>query len=132
MTGIDYGGVIVTGLGLSIGGGWDSQPWFSEGWDGYDVGFTDIIIRVNDSTYTFDFRDFGDGNVPAAGEQINVYVNGVRIDDEYFDSYDGVTVQPNGRTSAPEGRVMQTWVGDGINSIIELPNLTSAIPLDIN
>ena len=127
MTGIDYGGVIVSGLGLSIGGGWDSQPWFSEGWDGYDVGFTDYIVSVSDSTYVFDLP-----YVPAAGEQINVYVNGVRLDDEYFDSYDGVTVQPNGRTTAPEGRAMQTWVGDGIDFTIELPNLTSNVPVDIN
>jgi len=127
MTGIDYGGVIVSGLGLSLGGGWDSQPWFSEGWDGYDVGFTDYIVSVSDSTYVFDLP-----YVPTAGEQINVYVNGVRIDDEYYDSYDGITVQPNGRTSAPEGRVMQTWTGDGLSKTIELPNLTSIVPLDIN
>jgi hypothetical protein len=127
MTGIDYGGVIVTGLGLSLGGGWDSQPWFSEGWDGYDPGFTDYIVTVSDSTYVFDLP-----YVPTAGEQINVYVNGVRIDDEYFDSYNGVTVQPNGRTSALEGRLMQTWIGDGVSNTIELPNLTNALPLDVN
>ena len=127
MTGIDYGGVIVSGLGLSLGGGWDSQPWFSEGWDGYDVGFTDYIVSVSDSTYVFELP-----YTPAVGEQINVYVNGVRIDDEYFDSYDGITVQPNGRTSAPEGRAMQTWTGNGINKTIELPNLTSEVPVDIN
>lgn len=127
MTGIDYGGVIVTGLGLSIDGGWDSQPWFTEGWDGYDVGFDDYIVSVSDSTYVFTLP-----YIPEDGEQINVYVNGTRIDDEYFDSYNGVTVQPNGRTSAPAGRVMQTWVGDGLTNIIELPNLTNDPALDIN
>ena len=127
MTGIDYGGVIVSGLGLSLGGGWDSQPWFNDGWDSYDVGFTDYIVTVSDSTYVYDLP-----YTPAIGEQINVYVNGVRIDDEYFDSYNGVTVQPNGRTSAPEGRAMQTWTGDGLSKTIELPNLTSAVPVDIN
>ena len=127
MTGIDYGGVIVSGLGLSLGGGWDSQPWFSEGWDGYDTGFTDYIVTVSDSTYVFDLP-----YTPAVGEQINVYLNGVRLDDEYYDSYDGITVQPNGRTTAPEGRAMQTWTGNGINKTIELPNLTSAVPVDVN
>ena len=127
MTGIDYGGVIVSGLGLNLAGGWDSQPWFTEGWDSYDVDFTDYIVTVSDSTYVFDLP-----YVPANGEQINVYVNGIRIDDEYFDSYDGITTQPNGRKTAPEGRVMQTWVGNGVTKTIELPNITAALPLDIN
>jgi hypothetical protein len=127
MTGIDYGGVVVTGLGLTVDGGWDSQPWFTEGWDGYDVDFDDYIVTVSDSTYVFTLP-----YTPENGEQINIYVNGTRIDDEYFDSYDGIVVQPNGRKTALPGRVMQTWVGDGLTNVIELPNLTSTPSLDID
>jgi hypothetical protein len=59
-------------------------------------------------------------------------VNGQRIDDPYFDSYDGITVQPNGRKIAPSNTYMQTWVGDGDTQVIELPNLTNTPPLDID
>ena len=127
MNGIDFGGVNVTGLGFITNGGWDSLPWYSEGWDGFDAEFDDYIVTVTDSTYAFTLPF-----VPALNEEINVYVNGQRIDDPYFDSYDGITVQPNGRKIAPANTYMQTWVGDGVTQVIELPNLTNTPPLDID
>ena len=127
MTGVDYGGVEVTGLGFNISGGWDSLPWFSDSWDGFDVFFSDYIVTVSDSTYSYTLP-----YVPANGEEINVYVNGTRIDDPYFNSYDGITVQPNGRRTAPVGVVMQTIVGNGTTDTFVLPNLQDPIPLDIN
>ena len=127
MTGIDFGGVNITGLGFTANGGWDSLPWYSEGWDGFDAAFDDYIAIVGDSTYAFTLP-----YLPALNEEINVYINGQRIDDPYYDVYDGVTTQPNGRKIAPVGTYMQTWIGDGISQTIELPNLTSSPPLDIN
>ena len=127
MTGVDYGGVNITGLGFNVSGGWDSLPWFTDSWDGFDAAFDDYIVTVGDSTYSFTLP-----YTPAVGEKINVYVNGTRIDDPYFNSYDGSTVQPNGRTVAPTGTVMQTITGDGITSVYNLPNLTDANPIDIN
>jgi len=127
MTGVDYGGVNITGLGFNVSGGWDSLPWFTDSWDGFDAAFDDYIVTVGDSTYSFTLP-----YTPAVGEKINVYVNGVRIDDPYFNSYDGSTVQPNGRTVAPASTVMQTITGDGITSVYNLPNLTDATPIDIN
>ncbi len=127
MNGIDFGGVNITGLGFITNGGWDSLPWYSEGWDGFDAEFDDYIVTVTDSTYAFTLPF-----VPALNEEINIYVNGQRIDDPYFDSYDGVTVQPNGRKIAPANTYMQTWVGDGDTQVIELPNLTNTPPLDID
>lgn len=126
MTGIDYGGVNITGLGFGVSGGWDALPWFSDAWDGFDAQFDDYIVTVSDSTYAFTLP-----YVPAVDEEINIYVNGIRIDDPYFDVYDGSTVQPNGRKVAPDGVVMATFIGDGVTNTIELPNLTSPTPIDI-
>ena len=47
MTGIDYGGVNVTGLGFNISGGWDSLPWFTDSWDGFDSALDDYIVVVS-------------------------------------------------------------------------------------
>ncbi len=127
MTGVDYGGVNIVGLDFKSSAGWDVIPWFSDVWDGFDPTFDDYIVTVGDSTYTYQLP-----YTPTVGQQINVYVNGVRIDDLYYDVYDGSTVQPNGRTVAPENAIMKTFVGNGTSSIIELPNLTSTPSLDIN
>lgn len=127
MTGVDYGGVNIVGLDFKSSSGWDELPWFSDVWDAFDPTFDDYIVTVDDSTYSFQLP-----YVPAAGQEINVYVNGIRIDDPYFDLYDGSTVQPNGRLVAPASTVMKTIVGDGVTSVIELPNLTSTPILDIN
>ncbi len=121
ITGIDYGGVSVTGLGFNISGGWDSLPWFTDNWDGFDATFDDYIVVAGAGTYEYTLP-----YVPAANEKINVYVNGVRIDDPYYSDYDGVTVQPNGRKIPPVGTVMDTIVGDGLNDTFVIPdeNLT--------
>ena len=127
MQGIDFGGVNITGLGFGARGGWDALPWFSEGWDGFDAEFDDYIVTAGDSSYSYTLP-----YIPTLGQEINIYVNGKRIDDPYFDSYDGVASQPNGRKVAPDGVVMQTWVGNGITSTITLPDLTDPGALDIN
>lgn len=127
MTGVDYGGVNLIGLSFKASSGWDELPWFSDVWDTFDPTFDDYIITVSDSSYEFQLP-----YVPAVGQQVNVYVNGVRIDDPYFDVYDGSTVQPNGRLIAPATAKMKTIVGDGVTDTFALPNLTSTPPLDIN
>jgi hypothetical protein len=128
MQGVDYAGVNVVGLDFKSSSGWDQLPWFSDVWDSFDPTFDDYIVTVaDDSTYSFELP-----YVPANGQEINVYVNGVRIDDPYFDLYDGVTVQPNGRLVAPASVVMKTIIGDGVKKVFELPNLTSNPALDIN
>lgn len=117
MQGIDFGGVNITGLGFTVGGGWDSLPWFSDAWDGFDAQFDDYIITVNDSSFTFTLP-----YVPEAGQQINIYHNGKRIDDPYFDDYDSSTTQPNGRKVPVPGTIMNTWIGDGVSNTITIPD----------
>jgi hypothetical protein len=141
MTGIDYGGVNVTGLDFNIIQGWASgssgQDVPPDVWDAYDNDFSDYIVTVSDSTYTFELP-----YTPGVGQRINVYISskdpitGIyeaprRIDDPYFNSYDGSTVQPNGRTVAPAGTYMQTIVGNGVTDTFSLPALEANPPLDI-
>lgn len=130
MTGVDYGGVSLTGLGFNVGGGWDSLPYFSDSWDGFDAEFDDYIKVVgadSDAHYEHVLP-----YTPTAGTILNVYVNEQRIDDPYFDLYDGSTVQPNGRKVAPNGVVMQTIVADGTTNTFYLPNTSEAAYLDIS
>jgi len=127
MTGVDYGGVNIIGLDFKASSGWDELPWYTDTWDAFDPTFDDYIVTVADSSYEFELP-----YTPINGQQINVYVNGVRIDDPYFDVYDGSTVQPNGRTVAPATAKMKTLVGNGVINTFILPNLGSNPPLDIN
>ena len=69
MTGVDYGGVIVDGLGFDVSQGWDSVPYFSERWDSVDPTFDDYIVTVSStSSHTFTLP-----YVPTAGTRLNVY-----------------------------------------------------------
>ena len=126
MTGVDYGGVNIIGLDFKASSGWDELPWFSDVWDAFDATFEDYIVTAGDSAFEFTLP-----YVPEVGQQINVYVNGVRIDDPYFNVYDGSTVQPNGRLIAPATAKMQTFVGNGVTSTVVLPNLSNTPALDI-
>jgi len=128
MLGVDYGGVSVTGLGFGINGGWDSLPWFTDNWDSFDPLFDDTIIIAFNGQYTFSL-----GYAPAINQEINIYVSrfdegsnkylpGVRVDDPYYDDYDGSTIQPNGRVIAPDNTVMNTFVGNGTANSITLPS----------
>ena len=68
MTGIDYGGVQVNGLGFGSNVGWDQSPYASEGWDMYDGTFNDYIVQVSADTHTFTLP-----YLPEAGTELNVY-----------------------------------------------------------
>ena len=254
MTGVDYGGVVINGLGLNVSRGWDSLPYYNDKWDSVDSTFDDYIVTVeaDEDTFTLPYipengiqinayhvklysqQYVSDGDeteyrynylvdspvvtvtrsvttnvinyasgyiltVPetngiAVGDIVTVTLNGIfgynttvteivsntsikldqiifgniplgtsitfsrtlikdidykisiagimvittsptignvikisgtlqslRIDDPYFDLYDGVTVQPNGLTIAPENAVMNTFTGNGIQDTIILP-----------
>ena len=44
----------------------------------------------------------------------------IRIDDPYFDAYDGSTIQPNGKVEALPNILMPTIIGDGVSNIIDI------------
>jgi hypothetical protein len=68
MTGIDYGGVTVSGLGFDVGSGWGVNGYWTDKWDSRDPAFTDYIVQVNANTTVFTLP-----YMPPTGTQINVY-----------------------------------------------------------
>jgi hypothetical protein len=56
MTGVDYGGVMVTGLAFDNGQGWDRSPWYDLPWDSF--GLSRVKVFYGDGTttsFTFDY-----------------------------------------------------------------------------
>ena len=115
MTGIDYGGVIVSGIGFDISRGWDSTPFFSDKWDTSDPTFDDYIVVVAEGTHTFTLP-----YIPSVGTLINVYHNEVRIDDEQY----GTPQQTN------DNAVMLSWEADGVSQTIVIPNTVVVLETD--
>ena len=68
MTGIDYGGVIVDGIGFEINSGWGSAPYYSDKWDSVDATSNDYIVKVSANTHTFTLP-----YTPSAGTLLNIY-----------------------------------------------------------
>ena len=68
MTGMDYGGVTVSGLGFDVGNGWGVNGYWTDKWDSRDPTFTDYIVQVNANTTVFTLP-----YIPPTGTQINVY-----------------------------------------------------------
>ncbi len=72
MTGVDYGGVMVTGLAFDNNQGWDRTPWYDHPWDSY--GLSRVQTFYGDgSTTAFTFA-----TAPSATDVYTVYINGVR------------------------------------------------------
>ena len=85
MQGIDYGGVMVTGLAFSNDQGWDRSPWYDTSWDSY--GTTRVKTFYGDgstASYTFE-------TAPVVTDVYTVYYDGVRQITDAFRG-DGSTV----------------------------------------
>ena len=67
MTGIDYGGVIVDGLGFDVPKGWGSSPYFSDKWSP-NTAFDDYFVTVHANTWSFTLP-----YTPDVGTEINIY-----------------------------------------------------------
>lgn len=128
MLGLEYPGVTVDTLPFAESAGWDSTPFGDSNWDDYipEEGYYRIVSTGTTSTFTLPY-------VPSLGERINAYLTNVgadkpiRIDDPYFNDYNGVTVQPNGRKTAPAGSTMETFVGDGYVNSIDIATTSTGI-----
>lgn len=68
MAGIDYGGVIINGLGFEFNQGWDGTPYFSDNWDSADQLFENYSVTVAADTY-----DVTLPYIPVQGTNLNVY-----------------------------------------------------------
>jgi hypothetical protein len=85
MTGVDYGGVMVTGLLFNDDQGWDRSGWYNNPWDNY--GSTNTKVLYGDgstATYTF-------ATALTKDQVYTVYFNGVRQTNDVFRG-DGSTV----------------------------------------
>ena len=68
MTGIDYGGVIVNGLGFDVSAGWGALPYYTDKWDTFDATYSDYIVTVTANTHSFTLP-----YTPTVGTILNVY-----------------------------------------------------------
>ena len=148
MTGVDFGGVQIQGNTFDVTGGWDALPWFTDNWDSIETN-TDYYVVSDGSTTSVTLP-----YTPESGEVITIYLKRadsglvptiddlqysdvpaetktVRIDDLYFDLYDGTTVQPNGRTTPPDNALMPSFVGDGSTKIVEISDYVKTYENDI-
>jgi hypothetical protein len=133
MTGVDYGGVSITGTSFAVNYGWDTLPWFTDAWDNMDPEYDDYIISVSDEN----IRRFKLPYIPANGEPITIYISkfdnnpistsykkylpAVRIDDENY-----LTINQKNSSA-----IMTTFVGDGETDIITIPNAASLNVVEI-
>jgi hypothetical protein len=132
MTGIDYGGVIISGIDFMTNSGWDALPWFSDLWDASDDTLDDYLVTVgSDLDYSFRLP-----YTPESGQEINVYISkydtdvnsltfqqylsSIRIDDP-----DYLTVN-----QLNDNALMKTFVGDGDINIVTLPQTANIAVLD--
>lgn len=119
MTGVDYGGVIISGLDFQIASGWDALPWFADRWDASDPTLDDFLVNVG-TAVAYSYRL---PYVPAVGMEINIYISrynestqryekSIKVDDPEY-----LTVNQT-NTNA----IMPTFIGDGEIDIVSLPN----------
>ena len=119
MTGVDFGGVQIQGTTFEVTGGWDALPWFTDNWDSVETN-SDFYIVHDGSTNTVTLP-----YIPAAGQEINIYIKRAgetrvtRVDDPaYNDQVDSSTgINPNAE--------MPTFIGDGVNNVIEIGDYIS-------
>lgn len=149
MTGIDFGGVQIQGTTFDVTGGWDALPWFTDNWDSVETS-SDYYHVCDGSTI-----DVTLPYVPAVGQQINIYLKRVvpavpqnidtfgpadapvvvatgsnagvtiiRIDDPFYTNDDSST-SPNPNAQMP------TFVGDGVNKVINIGDYFQTFDGDI-
>jgi len=95
MTGIDYGGVNITGVGFRSVGGWDALPWFSDSWDSFDEDFDNYttVSAANVHSVTLPYT-------PANGAELNIYINRLVVETFTGNGTQTEFIIPNG-LSAP-------------------------------
>lgn len=109
--GVEFGGVEVQGLNFSVSSGWDGLPWFTQGWDTFLNEFNDLLVISDGTTSTYNL-----GYVPQLRTNLNVYFDGVRVDDENFG-----TAQQNNPSA-----LFATIIANGSDDTITLPQIPSA------
>jgi len=125
MTGIDFGGVKIQGTTFDVTGGWDALPWFTDNWDSVETS-SDYYHICDGSTGTITLP-----YVPTLGQKINIYIKRkdtsitVRVDDENYSS------AQDSSTGINPTAEMTTFIGDGVNAIVEIGPYLNTIDGDI-
>ena len=68
MSGIDYGGVTINGLGFDVAAGWGALPYYTDKWDTFDATYSDYIVTVAAGVHSFTLP-----YTPSASTILNVY-----------------------------------------------------------
>ena len=71
MTGVDYGGVVVTGVDYNISQGWGSVGFMTDAWDSYENTYNDYVVTIDAQSSTS--REFLLPYQPDPLTQINIY-----------------------------------------------------------
>lgn len=111
MDGVDYGGVQVKSFDFSGPSGWDSDSWYTGAWDIFDDTFDEESFETDGSTLVFQLSKPLENNV-----KYNVYINGIRVDD---DEWDGTTSVAN---LSNKNAFMAPVVGDGVTDTFTIEN----------
>ena len=69
MSGVDYGGTMVTGLLFNQSQGWDNSAWYDYPWDNYGLSRT-VPFLADGTTKSYTFE-----TAPTTGEVFHVYVS---------------------------------------------------------
>jgi len=75
MTGVDYGGVIVTGLDYSVSRGWNSVGFMQDLWDSYENTYNDYAVTISNETVVS--RTFTLPYIPEVFTNVNVYYSAI-------------------------------------------------------
>ena len=109
MDGVDYGGVEVTSIDFGGGAGWNADRWNESAFDVFDTTYEDEVFVLDGSTSVFEL------NQPLEnGVVYNVYLNGVRIDDEAWTSSEDSTSITN------KNAKMRSITGDGTTTTVTI------------
>ena len=109
MSGVDYGGTMVTGLLFNQSQGWDNSAWYDYPWDNYGLSRT-VPFLADGSTNSYTFA-----TAPASGDVYHVY---------------------SSENDSTRKKLSDTFTGDGSTTIFTLsttPNenaLIEFIPAD--
>jgi len=68
MTGIEYAGVVLSGVNVNSSVGWDSNPYYTESWDSFKPTIDDYQVTVAANTYNIELP-----YIPTIGSVLNVY-----------------------------------------------------------
>ena len=119
MDGVDYGGVEVRSFEFGGTSGWDSAPWFTQGWDIYDTTFEDEIFKLDGSTISIELSKPLENGVEYNIYRMSYDSNGQLLRNDRVDdpNYDGSTILEKPWV------VTTPIIGDGTTTTIFLDEL---------